>query len=102
MVIGHERALDGLVGSVVMPDGGGQGEDALQDAGNYPGRGAPAVPLKVELALECLVDRLDDLAQRLEQVGASVVGPAPTGRGPQARTRGGDGRLGGAAVSGTG
>jgi hypothetical protein len=63
-----------------MPDGGGQGEDALQDAGNHPGGGVPTVPLKVELALECLVDRLDDLAQRLEQVGASAFGLAFTGR----------------------
>jgi hypothetical protein len=32
-----------------------------------------AVPFEVELALECLVDRLYDLAQWLEQVGAGAL-----------------------------
>ena len=33
MVVGGEGAGDGLAGVVVVPDGGGQGEDALGDAG---------------------------------------------------------------------
>jgi len=44
-----------------VPDRGGEGEDALGDAGAYPGDGLPAVAFEVELALEGLVDRFDDL-----------------------------------------
>jgi hypothetical protein len=53
-----------------VPDGGGQGEDALQDAGQHAGGVVPAVAFEVELALEGVVDGLDDLAQRLEVPGA--------------------------------
>ena len=35
-----------------MPDGGGQGEDALQDAGGDAVDGPPAVAFEVELAAE--------------------------------------------------
>ena len=44
-----------------MPDGGGEGEDALQDASGDPGDGAAAVAFEVELGLEGAVDRFDDL-----------------------------------------
>ena len=51
-----------------MPDRGGQGEDALQDADYHSAGGVAAVLFEVELAFEGLVDRLDDLAQWPEQV----------------------------------
>ena len=70
---------------VVVPDGGGQGQDALQDADDDALRGVPAVSFEVELAFECLVDRLDDLAQRLEQARAGVLGLAFAGRAEQSR-----------------
>jgi hypothetical protein len=56
------------------------------------------VPLEVELALECLVDRFDDLAQRLEQAGAGAFGLAVTGGAQQMRAGAGEGGLEVAAV----
>ena len=50
-----------------MPDRCGQGEDALRDAGTDAGHGLRAVTFEVELALEGVVDRFDDLAQWLEE-----------------------------------
>jgi len=44
-----------------VPDGGGQGENALQDPGQDSGGGVPAVAFEVELAFEGVVDRFDDL-----------------------------------------
>ena len=51
-----------------MPDGGGHGQDALSDAGAEAGDGASAVLLEVELALEGVVDGLDDLAHGFEEL----------------------------------
>jgi hypothetical protein len=48
-------------GLVVVPDRCGQGQDALQDADHDSGGGVSAVSFQVELALEGVVDRLDDL-----------------------------------------
>ena len=56
VVVGDQRAHDGLAGGVVVPDGGGQGEDALQDADGDAVDGAPAVAFEVELAFEGVVD----------------------------------------------
>ena len=50
-----------------MPDSGGQGQDALGDAGADPGDGAAVVVLEVELTFEGVVDRFDDLAQWFEE-----------------------------------
>ena len=69
---------------VVVPDGGGQREDALQDADDDSGGGLPAVAFEVELALVGVVDRLDGLAQRLEEPGAGSFGLAFAGRAQQA------------------
>ena len=56
VVVGGQRAPDRLAGVIVVPDGGGQREDALQDADGHAAGGAAAVSFKVELALEGLVD----------------------------------------------
>ena len=66
-----------------VPDRGGQREDALQDADEHASRGVPAVSFQVELTLEGLVDRLDGLAQGLDQARAGSVGLALTGRAQQ-------------------
>ncbi len=50
-----------------MPDGGGEGEDALQNACGDSGEGSSCVAFEVELGLEGVVDRFDDLPQRLEE-----------------------------------
>ena len=67
-----------------MPDGGGEGEDALQDADGDAVNGAAAVLLQVELALEGVVDGLDDLPQRLEVLPSGGLGLALAGRAQQA------------------
>src|SRR5437763_251531 len=74
VVVGGTRTHYRLGGVVVVPDGGGQGQDALQDPGNHPAAGAPAVAFQVKLAFEGVVDRLDDLAQRPEEPGAGPFG----------------------------
>jgi hypothetical protein len=51
-----------------------------------PGRGAAAVAFEVEVACEGLVDRLDDLAQRFEQVGSGAFRLALAGRAEQVQT----------------
>ena len=42
MIAGKERLLDGVAGVVVVPGGGGQGQDALQDPDQDVGRGGAA------------------------------------------------------------
>jgi hypothetical protein len=98
VVVSQEGAPDGLPGLVVVPDGGGQGQDALQDPDGYSAGGVAAVGFEVELAFEGVVDGLDDLAQGLEEAGACSFRLAFAG-GPQGRDAGGgDGRLEGGAV----
>ena len=56
--------------SIVVPDGGGEGEDSLQDSDCDSAGGVAAVGFEVELSFESVVDRLDDLAEGLEEPGA--------------------------------
>src|SRR5712692_5354956 len=72
MVVGDQRPGDRRAGLVVMPDRGGHRQDALGDADGDPFEGPPAVGFEVELALEGVVDRFDQLADRLEQ---GLAGP---------------------------
>jgi hypothetical protein len=92
------RGLLQLSGLVVVPDGGGQGQDALQDPDRDPTRSAAAVALQVELALEGVVDRLDQLPQRLEQVRSGPLGFALAGWPQQPHAQLGQERLELAAV----
>jgi hypothetical protein len=66
-----------------VPDGGGEGEDALQDADGDAVDGPAAVAFEVELAFEGIVDGLDDLPQRLEVPASGGLGLALTGRAEQ-------------------
>ncbi len=59
---------------VVVPDGRGQGQQALQHSDQDSGRGVAAVQLEVELAFEGVEDRLDGLAQGSEDRRAWPVG----------------------------
>ena len=61
VIVGDQGAQGGLACVVVVPDRGGQGKDALQDPNPYPCGGVAPVLLKVQLALEGGVDRLDEL-----------------------------------------
>ena len=76
-----------------MPDGGGEGEDALQDADDDAGWCVPAVAFEVELAFEGVVDGLDDLAQRPEELCPVPCGLALAGRAQQPQPGCGQGRL---------
>jgi|ERR1039458_3224883 hypothetical protein len=82
-----------MVGSVVVPDGGGEGEDALQDPDGYSADGVTAVLFQVELAFEGVVDRLDDLAEGLEVPGACPLRLALAGGPQEPDPRVGDGGL---------
>ena len=83
MVVGEQGPGDWLAGAVVVPDHGGQGQDALQHPYGHACRGVPAVAFQVQLAFEGLVDRLDHLPQRAEQVRAGPLGLALAGRAQQ-------------------
>ena len=76
MVIGDQRSRSRLSGLVVVPDHGGEGQDALQDPDCDPDTGAATMAFQVQLAFEGLVDRLDELPQRLEQPRPGPLGLA--------------------------
>jgi hypothetical protein len=78
---------------VVVPDGGGQGQDALEHPDGYACWGVPAVLFEVKLAFEGVVDRFDDLAQRFEELGARPFRLALAGRAQQADPAIGQGGL---------
>lgn len=80
MIVGSERTHDRLTGVVVVPDGGGHREDPLEHADGHASGGAAAVALQVELSLEGLVDRLDDLPHRSEQPRSGPLSLALVGR----------------------
>jgi hypothetical protein len=52
-----------LVGGFVVPDGGGEGEESLADAGGDALGFAAAVAFEIELGFEGLVDGFDDLSE---------------------------------------
>src|SRR3954454_24317196 len=67
VVVGGQGSHDRLAGVPVVPDRGGQGEDALQDPDGDAGDGPAAVLFEIELAFEGLVDRFDALPYGPEQ-----------------------------------
>src|SRR5215218_2249263 len=75
VVIGNELAA-GLTDLPVVPDARGEGEQPLRDAGDETGRGAAAVALERQLALERPDDRLDPLPDRAEPAEAGALVPA--------------------------
>ena len=68
VVVGGQGAHDWMAGAVVVPDHRGECEDALQDPDGHAAGGAAVVTFGVELAIESLVDRFDDLPQRFEEM----------------------------------
>jgi hypothetical protein len=64
VVVGDERAVWLHAQLPVEPDAGGQGEQALDDPGVDPGRGATTMLFQAKLAFEGVDDRLDPLAHR--------------------------------------
>src|SRR3954452_7778515 len=67
VVVRGQGAHDRLAGVPVVPDGGGHGEDALEDADGHAGGGAAAVVFESELVFEGVVDRFDGLPDGAKQ-----------------------------------
>jgi hypothetical protein len=64
-----------LSGLFVVPDCDGEREESLQHAGGDAGVGASAVGFEIELAFEGVVDGLDDLTERVQEMGAGAWRP---------------------------
>ena len=69
-VRGDERAEGKLTAPLVVSDHCGEGEYALEHPGGDPGEGAAAMALEIELALQGLIGRLDDLTEGLQELSA--------------------------------
>src|SRR5664280_243967 len=68
VVVSDQRALDGCADVVVVPDHGGEREDALPDPGEYAGWCSSAVLFQVELAFVGVEHRFDILTQWFEEL----------------------------------
>lgn len=67
VVVSGQGSAHGVGVVVVVPDHGGQREDALGDPGGHAGDGTAAVTLETELVLRGVEHGLDDLPDGLEQ-----------------------------------
>src|SRR2546430_3895874 len=72
VVVGDQGPQCRLPGLGVVPDGRGESGEALEDPGEDALIGSATVALQVELALQGVVHRFDELAQRLQE---PAVGP---------------------------
>src|SRR6185437_10135633 len=78
-VVVADQGSDGVVvDAVVVPDGGGEGEQALGDAGLQAGAGAGAVAFQAEFVFGAPDDRVDPLSASA-QVAVVVGFVAPVG-----------------------
>src|SRR5664279_3378918 len=68
VVVSDQRALDGCTDVVVVPDRGGERQNALPDPGEYAGCCSSAVLFQVELALVGVEHRFDILPQWFEEL----------------------------------
>src|SRR5882762_6938319 len=75
MVVGDQGPQCWLPGLGVVPDGRGESGEALEDPGEDALIGSPTVAFQVELALQGVVHRFDELAQGLEErtVGSALL-----------------------------
>src|SRR5438874_10132825 len=67
VVVGDQGPQCGLPGLGVVPDDRGESGEALEDPGEDALIGPPTVAFQVELALQGVVHRFDELAQRLQE-----------------------------------
>src|SRR6267378_7605712 len=67
VVVGDQGPQCWLPGLGVVPDGRGESGEALEDPGEDALIGSPTVAFQVELALQGVVHRFDELAQRLQE-----------------------------------
>src|SRR2546430_12818813 len=67
VVVGDQGPQCRLAGLGVVPDGRGESGEALEDPGEDSLIGSPTVAFQVELALQGVVHRFDELAQWLQE-----------------------------------
>src|SRR5664280_1068290 len=67
VVIGDERAQDGLLAVMVVPDGSSESKQSLQHPGHDALGSVSSVSFQVELAFQGFVDRLDELPEGLQE-----------------------------------
>lgn len=79
VVVGHERAHDGLAGVPVVPDGGGEGQDSLEDTDQDAVWGVSTMLFKSELPLEGVIDGFNGLADGVQECAAGAWGLALVG-----------------------
>src|SRR5882762_5108430 len=75
VVVGDQGPQCRLPGLGVVPDGRGESGEALEDPGEDALIGSPTMAFQVELALQGVVHRFDELAQRLQEwaVGTGLL-----------------------------
>src|SRR5579859_2647050 len=93
VIAGGQRPHDRPACVLVAPGGGGQREEPLKHADDHTAGGPAAVPFEVELTLEDLVDRHDDLPQRWlwprpRTAPPGAAGPGRSSSSPRARWTG--------------
>src|SRR5438067_11852486 len=67
VIVGDQGPQYGLPDLGVVPDDRGESGEALEDPGEDALIGPPTVAFQVELALQGVVHRFDELAQRLQE-----------------------------------
>src|SRR5438034_10821964 len=72
VVVGDQGPQCRLPGLGVVPDGRGESGEALENPGEDALIGSATVAFQIELALQGVVHRFDELAQRLQEL---AVGP---------------------------
>src|SRR5207248_2957789 len=79
VVVGDQGPQCGLPGLGVVPDGRGESGEALENPGEDALIGSPTMAFQVELALQGVVHRFDELAQRLQERAVGRDRPHSTG-----------------------
>ena len=83
VVVGQQRPVGPGSYTVVMPHNRGQGQQPLQHPGDHSGLRPTPVVFEIELTLQGVVDRLDDLTEGLQEPGTRAGLLVPHGRSEQ-------------------
>ena len=94
VVVCDEGALDGCADLPVVPDGGVEREQPLDDPGPQPGGDPAAVALEAELVFQRPDDRLDPVPQPVREGPGFLLVLAGRPDQGQAQVRAGEERLG--------
>src|ERR1019366_1315927 len=90
VIVGNERPENRLSAVVVVPDRSGEGEQSLQDPSHHALCGVAPVSFQVELAFQGLVDRFDELTERLQEPCSGTGSLALLGRSDELDPLGGE------------